>query len=336
MMLKSLATIAVVGLALVSATNGFNQRTAKAPTAEVSSRIAKSLYLSQGNVLSSVNVSFDKILRDATGRNRRIQIAKADYLKPFGFRYYATVDGEARRISYLQIEEDKVGIIDVAGSKPQHNLHVAVYSVRNSWTLELWAGSRLLSEIPLLQGKEARFAMIEKYVDAHSFALLAVAPSQIQGLKPDDLFHVEKRSSNSSDSSAVNSHPWELANLGAAAPNQNDAVRVGYSLFLTEQHWASAHSGSLTVPEFSLGNILNGGAVRIDCKIQKQTQTYCSAGCAPANPAEDESWQLFGNKKRAECQAAGCQMCAGICCQPSGCTSREVLVYDCGGSASSN
>jgi len=63
--------------------------------------VLKKPYLSQSNVVRSIDVNFDKTFKDATGKQRRIQISKAEYLKTPGFRYYAKVDGEARDITYL-------------------------------------------------------------------------------------------------------------------------------------------------------------------------------------------------------------------------------------------
>jgi hypothetical protein len=114
------------------------------------------------------------------------------------------------------------------------------------------------------------------------------------------------------------------------------ALRTSYAVDPAARFSESSVSVAANLAKIDFSNIFNG-SISIDCRQRVETRVTCTQGCAPeSDAASAESWELFGKKKREECQNAGCQMCAGICCQPSGCTSTQVVVFDCGGSGSSS
>ncbi len=72
-----------------------------------------------------------------------------------------------------------------------------------------------------------------------------------------------------------------------------------------------------------------GIGARLGCRFKAGTTKRCGTGCTPTPTAEDEGWNLFGSKRRRECAASGCMMCAGICCKSETCNSVQDRSIDC-------
>lgn len=283
---------AIVALSIIAAT--VSSQDVKSPRDLASGLPTKTELLGRSNVGKTVSVKFSRLLKDHLGKRRRITVSKVEKLRSGGFRYYATVDGVARNITYLLVKRGEIGMINVDGNKPEQNLQMPTYiEDGNKLTAEFWTGPRLLTAEVFEPGPKYQFSITRKHVDDHSFALLAAAPYFNADLKPAKLF--------------------------------------GKSAFEFESDGGDAGGGSGSGG--GLGDLMPDLSIGAGCHIERRTQQQCDGACLPTPSAPKESMSLFGSRKKKECQNSGCMMCGGICCKADSCKSQsqEVLVCGAGG-----
>jgi hypothetical protein len=150
--------------------------------------IKKSDHLGPQNVARTAGIKFDKTLKDATGKARRIQIDKVEYLKTPGIRYFARVDGQSREITYLDLKSAKVRLVNIEGTAPAHNfVHILSAAINAD---SYWTGNTMLEETVHIQGTRnaTAFALPQSKTDELSFALRTIDPIHIADLKPTQVF----------------------------------------------------------------------------------------------------------------------------------------------------
>ena len=265
--------------------------------------VVKSEHFGPRNVARSVNVNFDKTVKDALGAPRRVQISRVDLLKTPGVRYAAKVDGEPRDIAYLSLNGGRVRLVNVEGGRPEHNLYRHSFREPSAGGLltEFMTQNRLLTEFTIPWAKAAgrrpvNFSMPQKYVDSHSFALHVLDPINVPGLEPGKLFGSTREA-------------------GGGGVRPADPVRP---------------------PDW--GNLFPPIEVLFRCVLRPKNIQKCEGGCTRLEQDDPAEALTAGVSARRLCKDAGCIQCAGMCCEPSLCTSETNTepFFDCGGGASAN
>lgn len=250
-------------------------------------KIKKSDHLGPQNVAKSVSLNFDKTLKDATGKMRRVQINKAELLKTPGVRYYAKVDGEPRDITYLILDGGKIAVVNVEGTKPEHNLYKHRFQepATKGFVAEYKTPNRVLTEIAFPSVKTAKrrtvkFSMPQRYVDSYSFALHRVDPINVDGLMPGEHFR---------------------------SGDDDGGVRP---------------PGPVRPPDW--GNLFPPIEILFHCIFTPKNIEKCGGGCenfGETGSAEPAETLTVGVSARKTCKESGCIQCAGVCCEPTLCTS---------------
>lgn len=251
----------------------------------VDDAVAKRECIGPNNVAKNQNVSFERTITDPFGATRRLVISKVEKFKTPGFRYFATIDGERRQITYALLSGvgrgEAAAIVSVDGPKATQSIYLPVHrNAQGKVITGMMAGSKQISVGETELGRtKVNMAIWKDDADPLSLTLLAAAPFFIADLAPGRVF-------------------------GQGA----------FSFLIGGSSEETVYS---LVPSVS-ARFNCGGSRRTKwhCKVG------CAP---TLEPRSDASWDtsLFGSgRRRRECAASpGCSMCGGQCCKADQCSS---------------